>query len=197
MGTRDPRVDDYIAKSPDFAKPILNYLRATVHEGCPDCEEAIKWGMPAFTYEGLLCGMAAFKQHATFGFWKGSLIEELGDKSAGAMGSFGRVTSVDDLPPKPKLIAWIRKATELNEKGVKAPPKRRVPKKTIPMPSDLRNALAKNKRAKATYETFSPSAKREYLEWITEAKGADTRKRRVEQAVEWMAEGKERNWKYM
>jgi uncharacterized protein YdeI (YjbR/CyaY-like superfamily) len=197
MGIRDSRIDAYIAKQKDFAKPILTHIRAVVHEGCPDCEETLKWNMPAFMYHGILCGMAAFKEYAVFMFWKGTLIVGNGGKSLEAMGSLGRITRIEDLPPKSELIDYVRKAMELNEKGVKAPPKRSAPKKRIAMPGDLKSALSKNKKAKATYDAFSASHRREYLEWITEAKGADTRKRRVDQAVMWMSEGKARNWKYM
>jgi uncharacterized protein YdeI (YjbR/CyaY-like superfamily) len=197
MGTRDPRIDSYIAKQRDFAKPILGYIREVVHEGCPDCEETLKWSMPTFLHHGILCGMAGFKEYAVMMFWKGTLIVGTGGKSLEAMGSLGRITRIEDLPPRKELLGYIKKAMELNEKGVKAPKKHSAPKKTIPMPADLKTALAKNKKAKSTYEEFSPSAKREYLEWIIDAKAEDTRKRRLQQAVEWMAEGKTRNWKYM
>jgi uncharacterized protein YdeI (YjbR/CyaY-like superfamily) len=197
MGKRDPRIDAYIAKQRDFAKPILSYIREVVHEGCPDCEETLKWSMPTFLHHGILCGMAGFKEYAVMMFWKGTLIVGTGGKSLEAMGSLGRITRIEDLPPRKELLGYIKKAMELNEKGVKAPKKHSAPKKTIPMPGDLKTALAKNKKAKSTYEEFSPSAKREYLEWIIDAKAEDTRKRRLQQAVEWMAEGKTRNWKYM
>jgi uncharacterized protein YdeI (YjbR/CyaY-like superfamily) len=197
MGKRDPRIDSYISKQRDFAKPILSYTREVVHEACPDCEETLKWSMPTFLHHGILCGMAGFKEYAVMMFWKGTLIVGTGGKSLEAMGSLGRITRVEDLPPRKELLGYIKKAMELNEKGVKAPKKNSAPKKTIPMPTDLKTALTKNKKAKSTYEEFSPSAKREYLEWIIGAKAEDTRKRRLQQAVEWMAEGKTRNWKYM
>jgi uncharacterized protein YdeI (YjbR/CyaY-like superfamily) len=195
MGRRDPRIDAYIARQQDFARPILSYLREVIHEGCPSCEETLKWSSPSFMHHGILAGFAAFKEHVGFGFWKHELL--LGERSRDAMGSFGRVTSIEDLPPKKELLALIRKAMELNESGAKAPRMAKKPRKAIPMPADLRTALAKNKKAKATYDAFSPSHRREYLEWITEAKTQDTRVRRLEQAVAWMAEGKARNWKYM
>ena len=196
MGKRDARITAYIAKQRDFAKPILNYLRAVVHEGCPEVVETLKWSSPSFEYQGILCGFAAFKEHAVFGFWKHENL--LGKDRGGAMGSFGRLTSVDDLPPKKKLLSLIKQAMDLNEKGVK--PKwmeRRGKKAPIPMHPALSAALTKNKKAKATFDAFTPSHKREYLEWITEAKGEDTRARRVQQAVKRMAEGKARNWKDM
>jgi hypothetical protein len=194
MGKRDKRVDTYIAKSADFAKPILSHLRDVVHEACPDCEETLKWSSPTFTHHGMLCGFAAFKQHIQFGFWKHELV--MPDTPRDGMG-FGRITSMKDVPPKKKLVALIKKAMKLNEEGVTVPRMKSAPKAAIPMPADLKIALAKNKKASATYEGFSPSHKREYLEWITEAKSPDTRARRLTTAIEWMAEGKPRNWKYM
>lgn len=196
MGARDKRVDAYIAKSAEFAKPILTYLRDVVHEACPECEETLKWGAPTFMYHGMLCGFASFKAHATFGFWKHRLL--LGERTGEAMGSFGRLTSVNDLPPKKRLVALIKRAMKLNEEGVTVPRmKTAQPKAAIPMAADLKAALARNTKARATFEGFSPSHKREYLEWITDAKRADTRARRVQTALEWMSEGKARNWKYM
>ena len=192
---KDPRVDSYIARQRDFAKPILTYLRDVIHEGCPECEETLKWSSPTFMYQGMLCGMAAFKEHMVFGFWKHELL--LGPDRPRGAGSYGRLTSLSDLPPKRELLALVKKAKELNEKGIKPTRMAKGTKKAIPMPVDLRAALAKNKKAKSTYEAFSPSNQREYLEWITDAKAEDTRKRRIAQAVEWMAEGKPRNWKYM
>jgi uncharacterized protein YdeI (YjbR/CyaY-like superfamily) len=196
MGKRDKRVDAYIAKSADFAKPILMSLRDLVHETCPECEETLKWASPTFMYHGMLCGFAAFKEHATFGFWKHQLL--LGDWRRDAMGSFGRLTSLKDLPPKKQLVSLIKQAMKLNEDGVPVPRMRSAtPRRAIPMPSDLKTALGKNAKARATYEGFSPSHKREYLEWITEAKTDATRTKRLETALEWMSEGKARNWKYM
>ena len=196
MGKRDKRVDAYIAKSADFAKPIMNYLRDVVHDACPDCEETLKWSSPTFLYLGeIMCSFAAFKQHIQFGFWKHELL--MPGRTREGMG-FGRITSMNDVPSKKQLVTLIGKAMKLNEEGVKVPRmKPAAPKKAIPMPADLKAALAKNRKASAVYREFSPSARREYLEWITEAKSEDTRARRLEQAVEWMSEGKQRNWKYM
>ena len=196
MGKRDPRVDAYIAEAPDYAKPILKHIRAAMHEGCPECEETLKWRTPTFTYHGLLGGMAAFKEYAVMMFWKGTLIAGAGGKSLEAMGSLGRITKVDDLPPKPELLGYIKKAMELNEKGVKAP-RKHEPREKIGTPAALKSALAKNQKAKATYDAFSATNQRDYNEWIADAKTDETRDRRVKQAVEWMAEGKPRNWKYM
>ena len=201
MGTRDPRVDAYIARSADFAKPILTHLREVVHAACPDVEETIKWSFPNFTYKGMLCSMASFKQHCSFGFWKGALVvgESSGDGTGErAMGQFGRITALSDLPSKKVLTGYIKEAMRLNEAGVKSPTRSKPKaKKELPMPDDLSKALRKNKKALATFENFSPSHRREYIEWITEAKGEDTRNRRLATAVEWMADGKPRNWKYM
>jgi uncharacterized protein YdeI (YjbR/CyaY-like superfamily) len=198
MGTRDKRVDAYITKSADFAKPILTYLREVVHETCPDAEETMKWSFPHFTYEGMLCSMASFKEHCAFGFWKGSLIVEQDGKSADeAMGQFGRITKLSDLPSKKVLAGYIKKAMALNESGAKVTPKPKRAKRELAVPDYLTVALKKNRKALATFEGFTPSHRREYVEWITEAKGEDTRQRRLEQAIEWMAEGKPRHWKYM
>jgi uncharacterized protein YdeI (YjbR/CyaY-like superfamily) len=196
MGKRDKRVDAYIAKAAAFAKPILTYVRETVHEACPDCEETLKWSSPAFMYKGILCGMASFKEHAVFGFWKHELL--LGERTNEAMGSFGRLTSVKDLPPKKRLVMLIKRAMKLNDDDVKVSRMRRAqPKPAIPMPADLESALAKNKKARTSFAAFSPSHQREYLEWITEAKADATRARRIATAMEWISEGKPRNWKYM
>jgi uncharacterized protein YdeI (YjbR/CyaY-like superfamily) len=195
MSKKDPRIDAYIAKSPAFAKPILKHLRKLVHDGCAGVEETMKWSMPHFDYAGgPLAGMAAFQAHCAFGFWKGSLIVP-GSKEA--MGQFGRITKISDLPSDKTLLGYIRKAAKLNEEGVKVPRPVKHEKKEIPMPADLAAALKKNAKARATFDGFRPSYRRDYLEWITGAKGEDTRKKRLETAVEWMSEGKPRNWKYM
>lgn len=195
MPNRDPRVDAYIAKSADFAKPILRHLREVVHDACPQAEETIKWGFPHLTHEGILCGMAAFKEHCALVLWKGSLI--VGDGDRGAMGHLGKITKLSDLPPKKVLASYIKQAMKLNEAGVKSPtrskPKARKP---VVVPAELKRALAGNKTAAAKFEAFPPSHKREYAEWIAEAKGANTRERRVRQAIEWISSGKSRNWKY-
>lgn len=199
MPTTDKRVDAYIAKAPDYARPILTHLRAVVHEGCPDCEETLKWGMPAFMHHGILCQMAAFKGHAIFGFWKGSLITDPKGKpiNLGMGKDLGKLTSLDELPSKKALIGYVKQAMKLNEAGVTVPRRTPKPKPPAAVPPDLAAALRKNKKAQATFEAFSPSAKRDYVEWVTGAKADDTRARRLAQAVQWMAEGKQRNWKYM
>jgi uncharacterized protein YdeI (YjbR/CyaY-like superfamily) len=204
MGTQDPRIDAYIAKSKDFARPILVHLREVVHAACPDVEETLKWSMPHFMYHGMLCGMAAFKEHCTFGFWKGALVvgdaqrnsKREGTKESG-MGQFGRITSIKDLPNKKVLAAYIKKAMKLNEEGTKVPKQPAKKKAPLPVPEDLAAALKKNKAAAKAFADFSPSHQREYIEWITEAKRAETRAKRLATALEWLAEGKPRNWKYM
>lgn len=196
MGRKDPRIDAYIAKSADFAKPILNEIRARVHEACPDVEETMKWSSPHFDYKGMMCGMASFKGHCAFGFWKPSLILD-GSGNSEAMGQFGRLTKLSDLPPKRVMREYIHKAMALNESGITVKREPKSPKKAIPVPAYFSAAVKKNKKAQATFEGFSPSHRREYLEWITEAKSEDTRRRRLDQAIQWLAEGKPRNWKYM
>jgi uncharacterized protein YdeI (YjbR/CyaY-like superfamily) len=199
MGTRDPRVDSYIAKSAEFAQPILTRLRETVHAACPDVQETIKWGMPHFDYKGIMCGMAAFKQHATFGFWKASLIEGLGPNSAnggGAMGNFDKLTSVKDLPAIKVLAGYVKQAMRLNDEGVTVVRRKTQAKPEAKVPAELAAALKKNEKAAAAFESFPPGQRREYAEWIAEAKRDETRAKRVAQAVEWIAEGKTRNWKY-
>ena len=196
MGTKDPRIDAYIARQAEFARPILRYLRQVVHSACPKVEENIKWSHVSFEYHGMLCGMAAFKQHATFGFWKGKqIVDTQGRDLDAAMGQFGRLTSVDELPAKRVLMGYVKKAMALNESGVKL--KRVVrPRPALPMPAPFAAALARNKRARATFDAFSPSCRREYVEWIVEAKRDETRARRIATSIEWLAEGKKRNWKY-
>lgn len=199
MGQHDPRIDAYIAKSAEFARPILEKLRAIVHEACPQVEETLKWGMPTFLYAGgILCGMAAFKQHASFGFWKHALVVGEGVPRDG-MGSFGKMTRLADIPPKKQLLPLIRKAMKLNEDGVKSagPRKQAAPRPAPELPADFMAAVKKQRKALATFEAFSPSHRREYVEWVTGAKREETRQRRIAQSVEWLAEGKPRNWKYM
>lgn len=202
MGKRDPRIDAYIDKAADFAKPILSHLRELVHTGCPEVEETMKWSFPHFDHKGILCSMAAFKQHCAFGFWKGSLLAEKHPELAvaedPAMGQLGRITSLSDLPDDETLLLYIREAAALNEQGVKAPARSKPQKdRELEVPDDLMDALRKNPQALATFQGFSYSNKKEYVEWLTEAKSEETRKRRLDQAVEWMGEGKVRNWKYV
>jgi uncharacterized protein YdeI (YjbR/CyaY-like superfamily) len=190
MSARDPRIDAYIAKSAEFAKPILTYIRETVHAACPDVVETTKWSMPFFEYHGPLANMSAFKAHVGFGFWKGALVvgRGAGDDER-AMGQFGRITSLKDLPPKKELVALVRTAMQLNEDGVKVPKKKPAKRAELPVPTELAAALAKNGKARANFDAFPPSHRREYNEWVGDAKRDETRIARANQAVEWIAEG--------
>ena len=196
MGKKDPRIDTYIAKSADFAKPILNEVRKRVHAACPEVEETIKCSMPHFMYKGKLYGyLAAFKAHAGFGFHHSGLGKE--GKAGEGMGNFGRLTSVKDLPAVKEFNAMARQAMEERDAGVPTrAPKPKSAKKDLVMPDYFLAAVKKNKKALATFEGFSYSNKKEYVEWVTEAKREETRDSRLKQAVAWMAEGKSRNWKY-
>jgi uncharacterized protein YdeI (YjbR/CyaY-like superfamily) len=195
MATTDPRVDAYIAKAAPFARPILEKLRELVHLGVPEVVETMKWSSPAFEHHGPLAQMAAFKAHCTFGFWKGSLVTKSA-KEGDAMGQFGRIESLADLPPDRVVVEYARKAAALNESGVKLDRPKKHPKPEIPVPDDLATALKRSAEARATFDALSPSHRREYLEWIVEAKREETRVRRIATAIEWLAEGKSRNWKY-
>lgn len=198
MPTIDPRVDAYIANSAEFAQPILEHLRAIVHAACPDVEETMKWSFPHFQYQGMLCSMASFKAHCAFGFWKAKLIVEQGDdKTEQAMGQFGRLASIKDLPGKKALTAYIKLAMKLNVDGVKAPARQRAATpRALAVPAYFSRALAAEPAAKANFAAFSPSQKREYVDWLDDAKTEATRERRMATAVEWIGEGKRRNWKY-
>lgn len=196
MAISDPRIDEYIARQADFARPILEHLRRLVHEAAPEAEETIKWGMPHFTVGGrILSGMGAFKAHVTFGLGMGK--EVLGETGAkgDAMGHFGRLTSIADLPEDAALKDIIRSAADAAAAGPTARPKK-PPKPEAAVPEDFAAALAASLAAQATFDAFPPSCRREYVEWVTEAKRPETRAKRLAQAVEWMAQGKRRNWKY-
>lgn len=197
MPTTDSRIDDYIERSADFAKPILNHIRKLVHEAIPDVEEKIKWSMPFFDYKGPLCNMASFKQHCAFGFWKQSLLEQDAfPTEKTAMGSFGRVTSVKDLPGDKLMIKLIRQAAKLNEDGVKIPKKPAKEKKELVVPNTLAAALKKNTKARKTFEEFPYSKRKDYIEWLDEAKTDATREKRLATTIQQLEEGKSRNWKY-
>ena len=198
MPTRNPRVDAYIAKSADFAKPILNHIRKLMHAACPEVVETIKWNFPHFEHKGVLCSMASFKQHCSFGFWKGDLIFGKRDRQEEAMGQFGRLTAVTDLPNDKILTGYIKKAAQLNEAGIKKPaPARAKVKGELVVPDYFSAALSKNKKARVTFEDFSYSHRKEYVEWVVEAKREATRQQRLKTAIEWLAQGKSRHWKYV
>lgn len=194
--SRDPRVDAYIARQADFARPILEHLRRLVHETAPAAEETIKWGMPHFTVGGrILAGMAAFKAHATFSL--PSAGEPTGEAAAKApaMGHFGRLCSIADLPDEAQLGALLRQAAEAAAAGL-GPRMKKAPRPEPAIPPDLCAALDDAPAAAATFARFPPGCRREYVKWVAEAKRPETRARRVAQAVEWIAQGKRRNWKY-
>ena len=202
MPTTDARIDAYIAKSADFAKPILTHLRKLVHKACPGVTETVKWGMPFFENNGaILCNMASFKQHCSFGFWNAPLLKDpegiLHIKEKNAMGHMDKITSLKDLPADKIMLAYLKEAALLNEQGVKKTVMtKKAPKAPLPEPAELTAALKKNKKAKTTFDAFPPSHRREYIEWISEAKTDATREKRVATTIEWLEEGKDRNWKY-
>ncbi|NGZ83916.1 YdeI/OmpD-associated family protein [Duganella aceris] len=196
MTTIDSRVDAYIAKSADFAQPILEHLRAVVHAACPEVEETIKWGFPHFMYKGMMCSMASFKAHCALNFWKAELLMAY-EANREAMGQFGRIASLKDLPSKKVLTAYIKQAMKLNDDGVAAPARAKPAEaRALTIPDELAAALKQAPAARRHFDAFSPSKQRDYAEWIAEAKTEATRNRRLEQAIEWIAEGKSRNWKY-
>lgn len=202
MGKKEKAIDAYIAKSADFAKPVLNHLRELLHGTCPDVEEKMKWSFPHFDYKGeMMCSMAAFKQHCVFGFWKAAVMRDPilieNAKSEVSMGHLGKITSLKDLPADKKIIAWVKEAMKLNDEGIKLPAKAKsTDKKELIVPDYFLKALNKNKKALKIFEEFSYSHKKEYLEWITDAKTDDTKNKRISLAIEMIQEGKSRNWKY-
>lgn len=202
MQHTDPRIDDYITKSAVFAHEILNYLRNIVHTNCPECTETMKWNFPHFMYKGdILCSMAAFKQHCAFGFWKEKLMIKssnlLTDKGKSAMGDFGKITCLKDLPSKSVLKACIQEAMALNEQGIKLPkPVQKIADSAIIIPDDFQNALNKHALAKKNFNAFSNSHKREYINYILEAKREATRLTRIQKSIEMLADGKSHNSKY-
>ena len=202
----DPRVDAYINKAKPFAQPIMRHLRALVHKGCPNVQETIKWSRPFFEYRGTILGnMSAFKEHCSFGFWGeeiGAILREAGVVQDGGMGSLGRITTVKDLPSDKELLGFIRTSTGFIDRGEHTSPIAarhkvvKAPKAAVETPDELSAALKKNKKAATVFAAFSPSCKREYVEWIADAKRQETRDKRIATAIEWIAEGKQRNWKY-
>lgn len=200
---RDARVDAYIEKAARFAQPVLTHLRKLMHQACPRATESVKWGMPFFVQQGvILCHMAALKQHCAFGFWGPEMKKVLkrdGLHSSDAMGVLGRIAKLKDLPPDKELLAYMRHAADLVESGDRTKsierPKKKV-QRPLRMPSELAAALKKNKLATKAFAEFSPSCRREYADWVAEATRPETKAKRVEQAVDWIAKGKTRNWKY-
>lgn len=199
MKNKNPEVDAYIDAAADFAQPILKRLRKLIHKACPQIEETIKWGMPSFDHHGIVCGFAAFKQHVGFGFWKAKLLSDPHGllKSAQQASPMAlKYRGVEELPDDAILVAYVKEAAVLNEQGVKIPrPKKKVVR-TIDVPPDLEKLLNQNTQAATTFAALSPSCRREYIEWITEAKRPETRQKRITTTLELLAEGKSRNWKY-
>jgi uncharacterized protein YdeI (YjbR/CyaY-like superfamily) len=199
MQQYDPRHDAYIAKAAPFAQPILTHLRQLVHQAVPEIQETVKWSMPFFDCQGLVCQMAAFKQHCTFGFWKGSLLTDpyqiLNIKDDNAMGQLGRITSLADLPSDEILMQYIWEAVKLNQDGVKTNKPKPVAKELV-VPDYFTNLLKQHPHAEAQFNQYSYSHQKEYVEWITEAKTEPTRQKRMQTAIEWLSEGKSRHWKY-
>ncbi len=192
-------VDEYISKAQDFAKPVLKHIRKLVLETVPGVEEVKKWSFPHFDYKGsTLCSMASFKEHCAFGFWKASLMKDPHKLMNGkdAMGHFGRITRLKDLPSDKIMKEYIKEAAKLNENGVKVVKPKKAAKEELESPDYFKKALSKNKIAMKNFESFSPSAKRDYIEWLVEAKTEATRDKRMETALEWITEGKKRHWKY-
>jgi uncharacterized protein YdeI (YjbR/CyaY-like superfamily) len=201
MPIMDPRVDAYIEKAAPFAKPVLQKLRRLIFQACPEAEETIKWSFPNYKVHGsLLCSMASFKKHCAFGFWKAALLSDqkgiLKIKERNSMGHLDRIFSLKELPPDKILISYLKEAAMLNKNSVKLAKPKVGFKKELPLPAVLAKALKKNKKALAVFESFSPSNRREYIEWINEAKTNETLNKRLNTLIEWVAEGKTRNWKY-
>lgn len=189
MVATDKRIDDYINNAAEFAQPILSHIRKLIHQHCPEVEETMKWSFPHFDYKGMMCHMAAFKNHCSFGFWKTSLMTEQLQSD--------KITSLKEMPADKKIVAAIREAMLLNEKDIKIPKKGFASiKKEVEVPQELKLALSKNKPAKEVFEKFSPSHRKEYIEWIADAKTESTRSKRVDTTIEWLTEGKSRHWKY-
>ena len=201
MGKKDPAVTAYVANAADFAKPILKHVRKVVHDTCPDVSEEIKWSFPNFLYKGMFCSMASFKEHASFGFWKGALIAEkfndVLETPEVAMGQFGRITKLDDLPSDDVLVACIKEAMRLNDENIKSPARaKKLSDGKVVLPNELESALKTNKIAAKQFENLSPSHRREYAAWIADAKTDATREKRLATAIEWISEGKSQNWRY-
>ena len=202
----DPRIDIYINKAQSFAQPILEHLRELVHKACPGVQESIKWSRPFFDYKGVILGnMSAFKEHCSFGFWGeeiAAVLREANVVQEGGMGSLGRITSLKDLPSDKQMLSFLHQAAGFIDRGEYTSPITarnkvvKAPKPALETPPEFVKALKTDKKAAAVFAAFSPSCKREYTEWIADAKRPETRDKRIAQAIEWIAEGKQRNWKY-
>jgi len=197
--SHDQRIDQYISNAAPFAQPILIHLRKLIHEACPEVEETMKWSFPHFDYKGVMISMAAFKAHCTLNLWKGALIPGIPNVDPGntAMGNFGRITSIKDLPSESKLLEIFREAKRLNDENIRLPSKGKgsVAKELI-VPDYLLEAIRANSAANSTWEKFSYSHKKDYVDWITGAKTEATRLKRLATSIEWISEGKNQMWKY-
>lgn len=192
----DARVDEYVERAAEFARPILLHLRLLVHQACPEIDETIKWSRPFFVHRGtIIANMAAFKRHCSFGLWGPGMTPLSTD---GAGGSLARIESLAGLPEDAAIVAMVRDAIKRVGNTGAAATKGRVKavSEDIAVPQDLALALAEIDGAIAHFEALSPSCKREYVLWIEEAKRKETRARRVGETARWIAEGKRRNWKY-
>jgi len=204
MSTKIKAIDEYILKAKPFARPILEHLRMLVHSSNPEVKEAVKWGMPFFDYKGPYCNMAAFKEHVVFGFWKSDLmkgeapqLKKRSSEGGEAMGNFGRITSLSDLPPDEVIVQLLLIAKKLNDDGVKVPAKKKTTTtEAAEMPEELKIAFKSNKSAAKVFSEFTPAAQREYIDWINSAKTDATRIKRIKTTVEWVSEGKKMNWQY-
>ena len=184
---RNPKVDAYIDKQQDFAKPILKHVRKLAHEALPRAEEALKWGVPYFTVNGKnAVGMAAFKKHA-------SVMVCSTETAGGGMGNFGKLTDVSQLPGDEELIRQFRESAEAVQSPETSQPKT---KPVLAMPDDLASAIADTPSAQEVFDGFTDAQRRDYIEWVMSAKRQPTREKRVATAAEWIGEGKKRNWKY-
>lgn len=202
----DPRIDDYIAKARPFAQPILSRIRELVHKACPGAVETMKWSRPFFEYKGAILGnMSAFKEHCSFGFWGEEIAAVLREAKVlrpDAMGSLGRLCSMEDLPSDKQMLKLLRQAAGFIDSGHYTSPMAarnkvvKAPAAAVEAPAEFKKALKADKKAAAAFAAFSPSCKREYVEWIADAKRAETREKRIATAIEWIGAGKSRHWKY-
>ncbi|HEY9156022.1 MAG TPA: YdeI/OmpD-associated family protein [Opitutaceae bacterium] len=199
MPTKDPRVDAYIAAAPEFARPILSHLRKLIHQGCPEAAETMKWSRPFFEYKGLLCGFAAFKAHCSLFFWQdidlGNTFQKDADPESGA-GRVEKIEKLSDLPKDDVLVACVRSAVQQRDTPKTKAKRVREPVKEVPVPTDLKKAISANVKANTVFKALAPSHRREYINWIVEAKRPETRAKRIQTTVDWLSEGKKLNWKY-
>jgi len=200
MARLDRRVDAKFSQAPDFAQPIIQLLRKAIHQACPEVQETLKWGMPAFEYQGLLAIVGIFKSHCSLVLWKHQLLAEkfpeLAEIANPSTGKFGRLTKRSDLPSQAKLNQYLKFAVALNAEGVRVPKRRKATRPVPTLPPEFKAALRRHKVAAQTFEKLSPSCQRDYVNWIADPKREETRAKRIATSIEWLAAGKKRNWKY-